>query len=93
MKLWTARNGCPRPAEPEVTLLEDCDPGDGTRARRERYAGPAEVVLYAIEGGGHTWPGGRQYAPAFIVGRTTRDIDGCALIWAFFKAHARERTF
>jgi len=31
-----------------------------------------------------------QYAPSFVVGRTSRDIDACEAIWEFFKAHARE---
>ena len=30
------------------------------------------VFLYRIEGGGHTWPGGGQYLPARIIGRTAR---------------------
>ena len=38
---------------------------DGTQIRTDTY-GPCPtgpVVLYTIEGGGHTWPGGEQYLP------------------------------
>jgi len=89
IKLWVQRDGCS--TEPEVTDLEDKDPNDGTRVRRERHAGKeAEVVLYTIKGGGHTWPGGKQYLGERIIGKTTRDIDGCQVIWDFFKAHVRD---
>jgi polyhydroxybutyrate depolymerase len=86
---WQALNGCP--AGPQLERLPDTDPGDGTRVRRELYA-PCEdgavIDLYVIEGGGHTWPGGYSYLPAWIVGRTTRDLDAEPVIWDFFKAHA-----
>ncbi len=87
IRIWVARDkGAP---EAKVDWLPDRDPEDGMRVRRERHEGPAEVVLYAVEGGGHTWPGGRQYAPGFIVGKTTNDIDGCDEIWEFFKTKRR----
>ena len=86
---WVALNHCTPP--PSVSWEPDRDPQDGTRVRREAY-GPcsegSEVVLYAVDGGGHTWPGGQQYLPARIVGRTSRDIDANEVIWNFFKRHA-----
>jgi polyhydroxybutyrate depolymerase len=90
VRLWTAWNGCP--ATPAVAHEPDRDPADGTRVRREVYApcrDGAEVVLYAVEGGGHTWPGGVPYLPARIIGRTSRDVDASALIWGFFARHPR----
>ncbi len=87
---WTRHNACPGP--PETSWEPDRDPGDGTRVRREAYRdcrNGSEVVLYAIEGGGHTWPGGRQYLPETIVGKTSRDIDAAGVIWEFFKKHSR----
>lgn len=45
----------------------------------------SKVVLYRIDGGGHTWPDGRQYLPVRRIGRTTRDINGCDAIWEFFR--------
>ncbi|MDP2967652.1 MAG: PHB depolymerase family esterase [Deltaproteobacteria bacterium] len=88
MRFWTKHNQCP--PSPLITYEPDRDPKDGTRVRRETY-GPCghetEVLLYAIEGGGHTWPGGDQYLPARIIGRTSRDIDANEVIWGFFKRH------
>jgi len=78
-------------AEPLVEQLPDVDPGDGTRVRRETHpAGPggAEVVLYAVERGGHTWPQGRQYLREELIGKTSKDINGCEVIWQFLKRHS-----
>lgn len=87
---WVTRNGCYQ--TPVVTVEPDRDPKDGTRVKREEYRNGkdgTEVILYAIYGGGHTWPGGYQYLPAWIIGKTSRDIDANEVIWSFFKNHSR----
>ena len=43
------------------------------------------VVLYKIEGGGHTWPGQTQVG-AFL-GKTALDLKANDLIWGFFRKH------
>ncbi len=86
---WVVHNQCP--PSPAVATEPDRDPHDGTRVRREAYSpcrDGSEVVLYAVLGGGHTWPGGAQYLPARVIGRTSRDIDANTVIWEFFKRHA-----
>lgn len=83
---WVRRNGCT--PEPEEEWLPDLDPGDGTRTRWLRYAGchgGASVELLEVVGGGHVWPGGRWYAPRFLVGRIPRDFHASDRIWAFFR--------
>ncbi len=65
---------------------------DGTSIRREAYGGGkqgTEVVVYTIEGGGHTWPGGPQYLPVFLVGKASQNLDATETIWGFFKKHSR----
>jgi polyhydroxybutyrate depolymerase len=82
MKFWAGINGSK--GEAEKTMLPDLDPDDGTRVRKEVYCGgSAELVLLAMEGGGHTWPGGWQYLSRLLIGRTCRDMDGCWEIWRF----------
>lgn len=86
VEFWVTRDKCS--GTPEVTKEPDRDPGDGTRVTRTLYPGGidgTEVLLYSIDGGGHTWPGGIQYKPAAIIGKTCRDIDACEVIWSFFK--------
>ena len=46
----------------------------------------ANVVFYTVEGGGHSWPGGKPL-PEFIAGVTTRDIDATKTMWNFFQQH------
>ncbi|HEY4230934.1 MAG TPA: PHB depolymerase family esterase [Thermoanaerobaculia bacterium] len=89
-RVWAEANGCAKDAR--VETLPDTDPHDACRAKRSRWTGGhegTEVVLYTFEGGGHTWPGGRQYAPEILVGRVCHDVDATQVIWDFFKAHPR----
>lgn len=48
-----------------------------------------EVLLYKLVGAGHTWPGGSQYLPRWLIGGVCREIDATELIWRFFKSHPR----
>ena len=77
---------------PAITYEPDKDPQDGTRVRKEVYENGkdgTEVILYAIEGGGHTWPGGFSFSRGAL-GKISRDIDANEVIWDFFKKHARD---
>jgi polyhydroxybutyrate depolymerase len=58
---------------------------------RKRWTGGkdgAEVVLYQIDGGGHTWPG-RTVRLKFL-GPVTMDISANDLMWDFFQKHPRK---
>ncbi len=77
---WAARDQCdPTPQVVEGTV------GAVTGVRYTGCAENAEVVLYTIADGGHTWPGG--FPIPFFVGKTSEDIDASATMWAFFSAH------
>ncbi len=85
IKTWVEKNGCPD--EPGVVELPDTA-DDGTAVTRKTF-GPgkdgAEVVLFVIDGGGHTWPGRRP--PIKYLGKSTKDISANDLIWEFFQKH------
>jgi polyhydroxybutyrate depolymerase len=88
---WVKHNRCS--LEPVVTEEPDTDPKDGTRVISKQYLNHnngTEVVLYIVEGGGHTWPGGIQYLPARMIGKTSRDFNATEVIWSFFKRHSRD---
>jgi polyhydroxybutyrate depolymerase len=93
-KVWAVRDACPASSTaPDQTELPDLDPSDGTRVTRQVYGNcrqNTEVVVYTIVGGGHTWPGGFQYFPAVVIGKTTHDIDGSRIIWDFFSSKRLE---
>ncbi len=84
VSFWVDLNGCSD--TPVVTYLPDEAPADGTKVRREIYAGGrdgTEVVVLAVEGGGHTWPGGEQYLRERVIGKTSRDFNAGEAIWDF----------
>ncbi|MFH2012320.1 MAG: PHB depolymerase family esterase [Pseudomonadota bacterium] len=88
IRFWVAHNKC---SSSRVIQELDKDPKDGIKILKEIYGNGkdgTEVILYVIEGGGHTWPGGLQYFPERIVGKTSRDIDANEVIWDFFKKHS-----
>ena len=80
---WAALAGCaPTTASATAPTLVN----DGTTVSDVKYSGCRGNVLvrfYTIEGGGHTWPGGTQYLPASIVGKTTRNLDASQTLGAF----------
>jgi polyhydroxybutyrate depolymerase len=81
---WARRNRCaPNPINAPVAR-------DVIRRAYPNCADDADVVLYTIEGGGHTWPGGEPM-PEWFVGATTHNIDATNEMWAFFRAHPLRR--
>jgi polyhydroxybutyrate depolymerase len=87
-KFWCRVDGIT--SAPVVENLPD-RVNDWTHVRREIWSGGkdhTEVVVYIVEGGGHTWPGGLQYLPKFIIGRASRNLDASGAIWRFFAQHS-----
>ncbi len=91
VKLWVKRNKLND--APIVHRLKDTDPADGSQVEMSLWKGGEQgtaVALYKVIGGGHTMPGGMQYLPERIIGRTNRDIEGFEVMWQFFSEHARK---
>lgn len=78
---WGVRNACR--GWSDSTVAADV-------VRREYRGCAAPVVLFRIDGGGHTWPGGGDF-PEWFVGRTTRSIDASAEMWSFYRPHRVRR--
>ena len=77
---WARRNRC------GATPVESVVAPDVTRVEYTHCADDAAVVLYTIQGGGHTWPGGKPM-PEWIVGPTSNSIDATSQMWTFFREH------
>ena len=82
---WAAGLGCDRlptiahpTADVELSTFHHCVAGDG------------QALLYAVLGGGHTWPGGAF--PIDALGPTTSEIDATQIMWKFFSAHPKAQT-
>jgi polyhydroxybutyrate depolymerase len=85
---WAQADGCSSTPTDSAAIDRVAD---GTRVLRsafEHCAGGREVVLYTVEGGGHTWPGGPPVAR--LVGRVSREMDATRVIWEFFLRHVGE---
>ncbi len=73
-------------ATPQIIELPDNDPSDGCNETEYLYScDSATVDFIKIENGGHTWAGGAQYLPKFIVGKVCRDFSASQRIIDFFK--------
>lgn len=94
LKEWAKINNC---GQKPVHDTIEARTGGGLETRVETYTDctdGATTVLYSIEKGGHTWPGGEQYIPVRFIGKTNEDLDASEIIWKFFAAHpmpARKR--
>jgi polyhydroxybutyrate depolymerase len=79
---WARFDGCAEP--PTMRTLPD-RVQDRTHVSQTLYTtcrSGAQVGLFSVAGGGHTWPSGEQYLPVAVIGRTTHQIDNADL-WAF----------
>ncbi len=87
---WAKHDDCP--AKPRAWRYVDADPLDGTRitmSQRQGCKHDSEVLLVRIDGGGHTWPAGKQYLPEDLVGVVSRDMDAATEMFEFFARHQR----
>jgi poly(3-hydroxybutyrate) depolymerase len=82
---WARRNRC------GTSPVESVVAADVSRREYTHCADDAAVVLYTVQGGGHTWPGGGPL-PEWFVGRTSNSIDASSQMWAFFREHPLRDT-
>jgi polyhydroxybutyrate depolymerase len=81
---WARMYGCG--LTPTESSLPDAA-NDGTTTTRSDWPGcTAPVTLLAVEGGGHTWPGGWQYLPERKIGKVGQDWVATEQILDFFEA-------
>lgn len=86
---WVAANGCGTSA---TTTSFDDNPDDETSIEHSVYTSctnNAEVHLYKVIDGGHTWPSGWEYLADRLIGKTSKEINANEVIWTFFKNHPK----
>ena len=72
-------------ADDKITQLTIKDKCKCTRMVYEAGAVGTEVILYVVDGGGHTWPG-RPFGGG-LLGRYTMNFQANDVIWEFFRRH------
>lgn len=87
VEFWKERNGCG--VKQPTVHLPDLRKFDGTTVSIDKYTDcetGGALVLYKINGGGHTWPSGKQYLGKRVIGNTSREVNACDEIWRFFQS-------
>lgn len=84
-KTWAKFDRCEeKPAQDKIPPLNKDK--DSKETRTFTFNGchdNAQVVLYAVKNGGHTWPGGEQYMSEKEVGKTSNALSANQSIWSF----------
>ena len=86
VKYWTLHNHC----GPDVVASEIVPSGNSPGTQVKIFESSAcrnstEIVLYAIIGGGHNWPGVPNFIPPEVAGQVNLDIHASDIVWAFFQ--------
>ena len=85
VRFWSDRNQCDAEIRSQEILPAGNSPGTQVKILKTRQcANNAEVVLFAIIGGGHNWPGRADFIPPRIAGLVNMDIHASDVIWSFF---------
>lgn len=81
MLRWATHNGC------DLSLQTQRIADDVVLESYGSCEGGADVELYVVEGGGHTWPGATR--DIAVLGSTTHSISATEIAWRFFAEHAK----
>ena len=83
---WVLRNNC---SEEKVEIVWTVSTSEGSVLYKvvhySNCSDCSDVVLYAIEEGGHTWPGGYQRRTESTTGEGELGLDANEVIWNFFR--------
>ncbi|MEL6140155.1 MAG: PHB depolymerase family esterase, partial [Bacteroidota bacterium] len=94
VQFWKVNNSCT--PDHEMFTFQNIDFSDGSTVHYKAYNDcndSSEVVLYRIEGAGHTIPGMEATMnPRPLVGYVNYDIDAAIEIWHFFRTHRSQAT-
>lgn len=82
---WLSFNQCNTPL---IDTLDEID--DGTSVVFYTYnCGLAPVKMIKIINGGHSYPGGDEKLPEWLVGKYVKEINASEEIWKFFKQNIK----
>jgi len=82
---WADHNGCSYEFENETLPQLDEDSATQIFSFRE-CPEDAPLILYAVLGGGHVWPGVRDFESE-LLGEVSMDFNASEVIWEFFQQH------
>ncbi len=80
IRFWVQHNGCRQTPMLKQDGAIMCETYTGGRSG-------SEVILYTLQGEGHTWPGGKPGIRNGNMDLPTQALRATALIWSFFSRH------
>lgn len=86
MAFWRDKNGCN--ALPVIEMLPDIVPSEQSTITKFTWQNcrcNTQIILYRVNGGGHTWPGVVSPFYELFAGQTNEDVHASVDIWNFFK--------
>jgi polyhydroxybutyrate depolymerase len=87
ISFWCIVNKCDN--SPEISKIPHVTNDEtSTTYKLWKGANGNDVAAYVILAGGHCWPGGVQYFPVSVIGKTTYDFSASEAIWQFFSKHS-----
>lgn len=88
---WVEANGGSDDAPHRQESLQKKPGGTQVEFLSARTEDETCVVLYKINGGGHTWPGSDVPLPYIpFLGRKSKQLNASELIWEFFQNHEKD---
>jgi len=85
LDFWFQKNNCTGQIDsiqmPDIVTAES---STITKYYNHNCACNSQIVLYKVNGGGHTWPGVPNFWYELIAGQTNEDIHASVEIWGFF---------
>jgi polyhydroxybutyrate depolymerase len=89
LAFWASYSGC----DGEITDTEIPQKGDSPDTSVTLFSVGCsrgnEILLYAVKGGGHNWPGVPGFIPEEFAGKVNTDIQASEVIWEFFSGHEK----
>ena len=83
---WVKANGGSGDISPRQATVKKNKIGPSVNLLNTRAHNGSCIILYKINGGGHTWPGSEVPLPYIpFLGKQSRDLNASELIWEFFK--------
>jgi polyhydroxybutyrate depolymerase len=90
LAFWASYSGCDGDITDTAIPQQGNSPDTSVKLFAVGCSKNNEVLLYAVQGGGHNWSGVEGMIPEEFAGKVNTDIQASEVIWEFFSRHDKE---
>jgi polyhydroxybutyrate depolymerase len=90
LAFWASYSGCDGDITDMAIPQQGNSPETSVKLFSVGCSKDNEVLLYAVQGGGHNWPGVEGMIPEEFAGKVNTDIQASEVIWEFFSTHQKQ---